>query len=99
MIAITAIGLWPKPGSAKRYGNVYTLIVNNFTEPSETPEHNALQARFLDEQLCQNLLRAVIDITDKAIKISTEFEVHGWDVLIRAGFPEESHKYILDRNI
>jgi len=43
----------------ERYGNVYTLIVNNFAEPSETPEHNALQARFLDEQLCRNLLIAI----------------------------------------
>jgi hypothetical protein len=32
-----------------KYGNFYTLIVNNFTEPDETPEHNALQALFLDD--------------------------------------------------
>jgi hypothetical protein len=82
----------------ERYGNFYTLIVNNFAEPSETPEHNALQARFLDGQLCRKLFRAVIDSADKDIKISTDFEVHGWDVLIRAGFPDGSHKYILDRN-
>jgi hypothetical protein len=31
-----------------RYTTIHTLIVNNFREPSETPEHNALQARFLD---------------------------------------------------
>src|SRR5262245_23110071 len=36
----------------ERYGNVYTLIVNNFSEPSETPEHNALQARFLEDGFC-----------------------------------------------
>lgn len=31
-----------------RYQNINTLIVNNFREPSETPEHNKLQALFLD---------------------------------------------------
>lgn len=36
-----------------RYQNIYTLIINNFTEPSETPEHNALQALFLDDVFAQ----------------------------------------------
>jgi hypothetical protein len=33
----------------ERYQNIYTLIVNNFAEPNETPEHNRLQVRFLDD--------------------------------------------------
>ena len=43
----------------ERYGNVYTLIVNNFGEPTETPDHNALQARFLDEAFCRATLSAI----------------------------------------
>jgi len=43
----------------ERYGAVYTLIVNNFAEPSATPEHNALQARFLDEDFCHGLLQVL----------------------------------------
>jgi hypothetical protein len=43
----------------ERYGAVYTLIVNNFAEPSETPEHNALQARFLDDDFCCGFFRAL----------------------------------------
>ncbi len=35
-----------------KYQNIYTLIVNNFTEPSETPEHNALQSLFLNDDYC-----------------------------------------------
>lgn len=31
-----------------RYQNINTLIINNFREPTETPEHNKLQALFLD---------------------------------------------------
>jgi len=36
-----------------RYSNVYALIVNNFGAPAETPEHNAMQALFLDDDLCK----------------------------------------------
>ena len=32
-----------------RYQGMFTLIVNNFAEPTETPEHNRLQMRFLDD--------------------------------------------------
>jgi len=32
-----------------RFGPIHTIIVNNFTKPDETPEHNALQALFTDE--------------------------------------------------
>jgi hypothetical protein len=45
----------------ERYAGIYTLIINNFTEPSETPEHNRLQARFLDPEFCY---QAAIRITD-----------------------------------
>jgi hypothetical protein len=42
-----------------RFATIHTLIVNNFGEPSETPEHNALQAKFLDHHFCYALLRRV----------------------------------------
>ena len=32
-----------------RYQNIYAIVINNFQAPSETPEHNILQAKFLDE--------------------------------------------------
>lgn len=44
--------LMAQPWFRERYGNMYTLIVNNFREPSETPEHNALQVLFLDKMFC-----------------------------------------------
>jgi hypothetical protein len=31
---------------------IYQVIINNFGEPNDTPEHNALQARFLDDSFC-----------------------------------------------
>jgi hypothetical protein len=30
--------------------NLYTVIINNGQEPTDTPEHNAMQIRFLDEE-------------------------------------------------
>ena len=35
----------------ERFPSVHTLIVNHFGEPEETPEHNALQIRFMDKNL------------------------------------------------
>lgn len=34
----------------QRFPNLLQVIVNNFGEPSETPEHNRLQTRFLDNE-------------------------------------------------
>lgn len=46
-----------------RYAAVHTLIVNNFAEPSCTPEHNELQAKFLDRALCYKLALAQHDLS------------------------------------
>jgi len=39
-----------------RYANIHTLIVNHFGEPCETPEHNQMQARFLDNDWSRRFL-------------------------------------------
>jgi len=36
-----------------KFIGIHTLIVNHFGEPTETPEHNLLQACFLDAEWCQ----------------------------------------------
>lgn len=41
--------LMQQPWLKDRYPKIYNVVINNFQEPSETPEHNRLQARFLDE--------------------------------------------------
>jgi hypothetical protein len=33
----------------QRYPHIHTVVINNFGEPTETPEHNALQIRLLDD--------------------------------------------------
>ena len=38
-----------------RYPQINTLILNNFAAPEDTPVHNMLQARFLEDDLCASL--------------------------------------------
>jgi len=35
-----------------KYQSLYTVVINNFHEPQDTPEHNALQGLFLDDDFC-----------------------------------------------
>ena len=44
----------------EQYGNVYNqVIINNFTEASETPEHNKLQMLFLDKDFYRKIEAAL----------------------------------------
>lgn len=45
-----------------RYPQINTLIVNNFTAAEDTPVHNMLQAKFLDDELCSSLCARVVRI-------------------------------------
>jgi hypothetical protein len=67
----------------EKYANVYQqIIVNNFTEPADTPEHNKMQAKFLNEDYSLNILVSKERINDLNIEfIRSEFETkEGWDV-------------------
>lgn len=46
----------------ERYPQINTLIINNFTQSEDTPVHNALQARFLDDALSESLCRHVLSV-------------------------------------
>jgi hypothetical protein len=39
-----------------RYQNIYTLVVNNFGTPQDTPEHNKLVSLFLDDDFLQKIV-------------------------------------------
>jgi hypothetical protein len=83
-----------QPWFRERHPNVYAVIVNHFKPPEDTPEHNALQARFLNEDFClataivlgldvvlANGARSILT-EELDIKTSAHFEVQGWDVLL-----------------
>jgi hypothetical protein len=46
-----------------RYQNIYTIVINN-QQPTETPEHNALQVLFLDEAYRLAFLRTVYTLDE-----------------------------------
>jgi hypothetical protein len=43
-----------------RYQSIKTLIINNFREPSETPEHNKMQAMFTEDSFCSRFIDHLI---------------------------------------
>src|SRR5712671_7625107 len=70
--------LTAQPWFRERYGNIYTLIVNNFGEPAETPEHNTLQALFLDERFAASVFEVVNPgLIEKRIKSVQKYDVLG----------------------
>lgn len=62
---------------SERYPQLSTIIINNFAEPSETPEHNKMQAYFFDKKNKRAILK-LLDVkafdyrNDKLI----EFEIN-----------------------
>lgn len=52
LLADTQYMAWlsEQPWVKERYPIVQTLIINNFGEPDETPEHNGMQNKFFDDE-------------------------------------------------
>jgi hypothetical protein len=44
--------LLAQPWFRERYGNVYNVLINYGGEPQDSPEHNQMQAAFLEEHWC-----------------------------------------------
>ena len=64
-----------------KFENLHTLIINNFSEVSETPDHNAMQSLFLDENWVEDwILEGNTNI--KIRNINSRFEQDGFDVML-----------------
>jgi hypothetical protein len=77
----------------ERHEGMFTLVVNNFAEPSETPAHNAMQARFLDhafvDAFCHTLdprIDRELSEAGHPIETTVKFEPRGFDVKIDRGW-------------
>lgn len=79
--------LMAQPWFNENHQNLKTIIVNNFgnSGPSDTPEHNLLQAKFLNKELCRSLVRKINPHVPEpdTFKIHVTFECSGWDVQIK----------------
>ncbi len=71
-----------QPWFRENHGQIYNVIINNFTAPTETPVHNKLQSRFLDEELLKRLTTYLLkDDLVAAFEIhNLVFESNGWDL-------------------
>lgn len=62
------------PGLKQKYGETYnsieTLIINNFGQPSDSPEHNAFQARFVDKSYSYSVLNFACNIDNRLSRLS-----------------------------
>jgi hypothetical protein len=56
-----------QPWFRERYKELHTIIINNFQEPSETPEHNAIQVLFLEDSYREAFIRAIPNIIKREV--------------------------------
>lgn len=79
-----------------RYQNIYAIIINQFQAPSDTPESNRMQARFIDDEYRNKVAYLMTDDwLKKTFDGETEyqFEEGGLDVLIKSSHAEFKHEY------
>jgi hypothetical protein len=79
--------LLAQPWFRERYVTLYQTIVNYGGEPQESPEHNQMQASFLDDNRCLALARLLgrSDLDEESPTVERAFEVGGWDVVFHIG--------------
>jgi uncharacterized protein (DUF3820 family) len=68
----------------EKYANFYQVVINQGNEPSETPEHNALQLKLLDLDFKRAAWMHVVETDQVPERITPEFEWHGIDCLLSA---------------
>jgi uncharacterized protein (DUF3820 family) len=80
-----------------QYQNIYAIIINQFQAPSDTPESNRMQARFIDDEYRNKVAYL---LTDKWLKqtfdgeTEYQFEEGGLDVLIKSSHSDSrSHQH------
>lgn len=82
----------------EKYPDLHTIIINNFQEPVDTPEHNRLQGLFLDKNFTHNFLYEYFSASSrirglkyerelkhkiKEVRVNlVHFEVGGNDVIV-----------------
>jgi hypothetical protein len=64
---------------------LYQVVINRGAEPEHTPEHNAMQVKFLDDDFCRKFLRRLPTYDETkhgSAKIERYFEFRGIDVIL-----------------
>lgn len=76
-----------------QFSPLHTIIINNFNQPSDTPEHNKLVANFFDDGFCKILAKKfhhwdILPIITRQIKTYN-------DLINRAKMYNESSEYYM----
>lgn len=75
-----------QPWFVEKFPQIHTVIINNHGEPAETPEHNQLQAMFVDLEFRRRYLDYVYGIKPReGSGIEVQFEYCAADVLMFIG--------------
>lgn len=53
--------LTSQPWFRQKFGDLYQIVLNYGAEPQDTPEHNEMQAKFLDDDWCISLASLTIE--------------------------------------
>jgi exodeoxyribonuclease X-like protein len=74
-----------------KYISLHQTIINRGAEPEETPEHNALQVKFLDDDFCLRFLRCVDPkYRDSALAVLRSAHQHGVKLIANAIISEQA---------
>jgi uncharacterized protein (DUF3820 family) len=69
--------LLSQPWAKGKLGAVYNIVINYGAEPQDTPEHNEMQARFLDDEFCLSVLKQVRPLW---LDIKAQYEADDWEL-------------------
>jgi hypothetical protein len=79
-----------------QYQNIYAIIINNFQAPSNTPESNRMQARFIDDTYRNKVAYLMTDDFLKPTfdgETEYQFEEGGLDVLIKSSHSDMRREF------
>jgi hypothetical protein len=55
-------------GIKAKYPDFVNIVINNFQKPSETPDHNAMQVKFLDESYAIGFAETAMNVTSEKLQ-------------------------------
>lgn len=82
----------------EKHKDLYTIIINNFQEPNDTPQHNAMHVKFLnDDYVLLTLSKCHPGLESYAI-YGKRFESDGWDAVVEVmNFTKDKYEALLDQ--
>jgi hypothetical protein len=84
-----------QPWVRERYTVFYNVLVQGTPPPQDSPEHNEMQARFLDEAWCLGLVRCLKGLSDDGLGNALD-QVTAWQKTNKAINPAVADQYEIE---